>query len=370
MRAASFKPINALHAFHTLMRPYIPYALRDKIQKSNIPFIMEYSMKKEMKGYLKHSKTITQTMIDQAIKMHGLRSEWAGLYTALNGRPSNDYCGDGFFYGRVFPRLNRADFVNAYRDKNFYDHTQLKNYTIRPLLRKISGRFFDADYTPLNEDSAASILRNHSDELVIKPAIDSGSGQNVWIGPADGAWNHIVAKRHVLDLIVQPRIENNELLKSIYLHSLNTIRLTTLFTGSRYVCLGSVLRVGQKGARVDNQGQEGLAIGIFDDGSLDTFGYDKYFNKLDKHPETGFIFKNQRLPLYPKIRDLCLDWHRFFPQFGLVGWDATLDNREQIKLVEVNLKWVNIGLIQVPHGPIFGAYKDEVKRHYNLPDWE
>jgi hypothetical protein len=326
-------------------------------------------MNKEMEKYLSRSANVNQDNLSKTMLQHSLKSRWAGVYTLLNNNPSRDYCEDSFFYSRILPRLNRLQFVNAYRDKNFYDQTVLNKYTVPALARKISGRLYDHAYKPISLCELKSILENADDDVVIKPAIDSGSGQAVWIGSSKDAFDCFL-KYTTSNLIIQKKCTSHLFFSSIHPSSLNTVRINTLFTGSRYVCLGSVLRVGQHGSKVDNQGADGLAIGISETGIFKAYGYDKFYNKVKRHPDSGFVFEGQAVPYYEDMKSLCLDLHRYFPHFGLIGWDMAVDEGNNIKIIEVNLKWVAISLIQVAHGPVFGLYKDEIKKNYALPDWE
>ena len=59
---------------------------------------------------------------------------------------------------------------------------------------------------------------------------------------------------------------------------------------------------------------------------------------IDRHPVTGIPFRGFRIPLWSEAIDLAKKAHRFFPEFGALGWDIALTS-DGPKLIEANAWW-------------------------------
>lgn len=353
-----------------ILKKIIPKVLRDEIHRHRYLWIFERHYNKKLTELIRSNNFLTEVMVDEVMREYGLRCRWAAVYSILSGRPSRDFISDAFFYSQIQPRVNPVDLIDSYTDKNFYDLLPFRDYTPRAIVRKISGRFYDNDYRPLPLSALEKCLLSSVQDVVIKPAIESGSGKDVWIGAPHHAYAELMSRSKTKDIIVQECLSGSAFSKRLNPTSFNTVRVMTGFTGSRYVVLGSALRMGFQGSRVDNMTAGGLIVGIKEDGSLYDFAVDKNFNKFESHPHIDFIFKNEHVPDYQRIADTCLKLHHLLPHFGIVSWDAAIDSENRVRIVEYNLDWQGINILQIPHGPILGPYKEEFKKTYNLPDWE
>ncbi len=357
-------------SINALIKAVIPQFVRDEIYRRRFLFLYENHYNRNLTNLIKANNFLSEKMVADVMRKHKLGCRWASVYSAMNGIVSRDYVSNGFFFSQIQPRMNPVKFVDSYTDKNFYDTLPFREYTPLAIARKISGRYFDNEYNSLSDQALEEKLKRYNGDLVIKPAIESGSGKNIWIGPSAEAYSELISRTQTKDIIVQECLRGNDFSKRLNPTSFNTVRVMTGFTGSEHVVLGSALRMGFLGSRVDNMTAGGLIVGIRADGSLYDFAVDKNFNKYESHPHIPFIFKNESVPGYQDIAAVCLRMHRYLPHFGIVSWDAAIDDKGRIRIVEYNLDWQGINILQIPHGPLFGIYKDQFKKTYGLPDWE
>lgn len=352
------------------VKALIPDFIREEIHRQRYYFIFKRHFDRRLRETIGGSNYLTQELVDETMRQHGLNCLWAGMFTALNGIPSRDYVSNGFFFSQIQPRVNKPELIEAYADKNFYDLIPIGKFTPQAVLRKISGRFFDADYKLVGDDEIKNILDLQTCDLVIKPAIESGSGKDVWIGPPAEAYPELMGRVKMRDIIVQQCLVGDEFSRRLNPTSFNTIRIVTAFTGSKYVVLGGALRMGFQGARVDNMTAGGLLVGIREDGSLCDFAIDKNFNKFETHPHIPLVFRDEKVPGYDRVYKTSLELHQYLPHFGIISWDIAIDADGKVRVIEYNLDWQGVNVNQIAHGPLFGIYKDEFKKTYDLPDWE
>ncbi len=352
-----------------IAKKFVPLRARDWVRRKRIGPVIRTLYRRELTGFIESSNVLSEEKLAITMSRHGLKNRWAGVYTLLNGIPSRDYVPEDFFHIHILPRMNNLSFALGYQDKNGYDATLIKKYTIPALARKIEGRYFDARYNPATLEELQKTMEQETGDVVIKPALESGSGKDVWIGPAREAFSEF-SRRRARDIVVQKKALGDEFSRTLNPDSFNTVRVMTAYTGSAYVTLAAALRMGRNGSKVDNQNAGGLVLALRENGALCEFGYDKYLNRHDRHPDTGVVFDGKILPGLETICGACTESHRYLPHCGLVSWDAALDHEGHPRIVELNIDWPGINLFQSSLGPLFGPYKDEIKKTYGIPDWE
>lgn len=353
-----------------IAKTVLPASVRDQIRTQRVEPILKYIYRGELSHFIESSPLLSEESVQDTMRKHGYKNRWAAVYTLLSGVASADYVPEDTFQIHILPRMLNMKLIKAYEDKNFYDTTALKKYTVPAVIRKIDGRYYDGGYNPISQNRLQTILKKLSGDLVIKPAIDSGSGRNVWIGPSENAYARLIEQGHCSDIVVQKKIRGNVFFQKIHPQSLNTVRTMSAFTGTGHIILASALRMGRGGTKVDNQNAGGLVLAIHPDGLLNRYAYDKNLNRYKRHPDSDFAFAGQYVPGLDDIHKACLEMHKYLPHFGLISWDVTMDEEGTVRIIEFNLDWQGINLFQSALGPLFGTYKDQIKKTYNLPDWE
>ena len=355
---------------HTIGKKLMPAFVLNLIAEQRFYFLYKYAFDKKLEQQIKDSPTLSGKIVDDIQKKYNLKCRWAAVMVSFNDRPSKEYISEAFYYSQVLPRMNNLKFVKTYTDKNLYHRYTWGDLTPDVVIRKISGRYFNAVYDPIQEAEAKELIAHFDDDFVIKPAIESGSGVNVWVGSQKEAVRELALRHSEKDLVVQPRLRNHPSIAFFNPSSVNTFKIMTAFDGENYINIGGHLRMGRAGSYTDNRGSGGIAVGIQDDGAMCDFALGPGFEKLHEHPDHKIVFKGHRFERYPEIVDLCCSLHRYFPHFGMIGWDATIDHQAKIRIIELNISWHGIQVTQAAHGPLFGAHKDKLKKTYGIPDWE
>lgn len=153
-----------------------------------------------------------------------------------------------------------------------------------------------------------------------------------------------LAKKVNKGYIVETAVRNHPDLDKIYPHSLNTMRIVTMRTPSgdvRYIT--AFHRFGAYGRNVDNFHSGGVALGVdVKNGCWRKFAYSEDpAYKGTKHPDSGFIFENQPIPLLKEAIELAIKAHKSFERIHAVGWDVAITPEGPI-IIEGNQNfWFN-----------------------------
>lgn len=128
------------------------------------------------------------------------------------------------------------------------------------------------------------------------------------------------------DEVVEPVIENHDLLKKIYPDSLNTIKVTVLQTPKGPVIATAIIRFGNQTV-VDNVHSGGIAAGInVATGEIETAAMDKHFREFTQHPITGEPILGIVVPEWEAIKKLAIRASLVTPQLRYTSWDIALTN--------------------------------------------
>lgn len=235
----------------------------------------------------------------------------------------------------------------------------------RPYLLRMNGVFFDEHRDPVSRERAVQILAELSQreiQLVIKKTRDTNSGADVHICKVKDSID-LISGRPIWEIIedlgkevsVQEYILQHETLSRLYPHSVNTVRVVTYFLEEGYFTAPLMLRMGQKGHLVDNIHYGGVFIGLDQQGFLDPVGHIEYDQRLVCHPDTQTIFEGYQIPKIPEMIELAKKLHRKLAMIRFISWDFTVNEREEIVLIEMNLHSQTIESPQIAHcEPIFG----------------
>ncbi|MCP4221578.1 MAG: hypothetical protein GY765_43540 [bacterium] len=295
-------------------------------------------------------------------------------YSYVLGEQHLDFVSEDLYYMVIEPILNRSDFYWVYRDKNIYDKYNAIHPGIFPdvLLRNLMGVYYDVDYKNVANVDAA-IASWDAQDLVVKPSIDTGSGRNVQIfhKKPEGYVNNkeevlsleYLNKRYGMDFLVQDRIRQHEYFNKFNRTSVNSIRMTTYRSvkTEEVTVLHSNMRMGAKGALVDNCNIGGVAIHIDDNGKLNDFATDTSGNKHYAPPSNpGLTFsKVPTVPHFEEMKEMARKIAGDYFYFRMLGFDFCLQDDGKPRLLEINFGGLGI-CFQMDSGPLFGKHTDEI----------
>lgn len=295
---------------------------------------------------------------------------WCRAWIGVNGIEDHRYIPEDIFYTFIEPKINRNDLYLAYVDKNNYNKLFAGFRIPRTILRNINGKYYDGNYERIKTSHINDLLHKYTGDYIVKPSIDSSGSKNVFKLQIDAQKLHMngqpisgenIEKIIPRDFLIQEFLEQHAVINTIYPHSLNTFRIVTLRMDTDIYNIRSIIKFGDKGSYVDYTVEKGgYHCGIKNDGTLNQFAIDLYYNKHRTHPYTGMAFGDIQIPQYDSLLNFAKNLHRHLLYHDMVSWDIALDKNGDPVLIEVNLIYQGIGFLQINNGPLFGNFTEYI----------
>lgn len=362
-------------------------AMLKKVINKTKKIYKNYAINKIMKKYLrKHKRQIesvnlTEEQINEIFdiweKNYGKKIDlrWHKLYTSYMGIFNKYYFPEFYFIKYLLPILNPSLRKKYLSDKvliqYFFNDIEEKYKVILPelVLYKSNG-FYYSSFGLIRRLDAVKLLKNKG-ELIIKPSIDTNSGDGVSLINIVGDVDELSGKTidEIFDdyrdnFVVQKKIIQNKQFSRLNSSSVNTIRVNTYICDDKVYCSPVAMRIGRSGKVVDNAHAGGIHIGVTDDGKLMKYAFTEMGNKFSKHPDSKVVFENYFIPKIKEIKKFAIDNHYRIPHMGIIAWDFTVDNNDKIVLIEANISCPSIWLNQYPTGQAF--FGDNTEKMINL----
>lgn len=315
------------------------------------------------------------TVVNPYFKKYGFRFSMleSEYYSQCSGIRSDLYIPVTLYDYYILPYLNNEAWRLGFADKNMctriiHVDDALKHIDVmfpKCIICCINGHYFIGNKTLCSFDDAVQTVLNYDKDMIIKPSIDSHSGQGVKrINKEENSKVFItkLIKDYYPNFTVQEIVRQHEDLALFNKSSVNTVRITTYqdFQGKIKVLYASQ-RFGISGSVVDNtfDGAGGGFCGIMEDGT--------YIRKIHHYKDIGWTMMDnsfpQKVPYYSKIKDAVLHLHTYFPQFSLIGWDVSVTPDGHPVIIEYNFR-PGKGLSQMANGPMFEKEDlDEIMEH-------
>lgn len=277
----------------------------------------------------------------------------------------------------IEPILDPIRYVAYYSDKNIFDKLFKKGTMPETILRKMNGFYYDAEYQHMSLSSEVvlqNILQNSDkDKIVIKPTVDSCSGNGVRLfQKKDNLW-HDLSSNDILSLeylnekyganfIIQECLEQSDAMSYFNPTSVNTLRLTAYRSVKTNECHipSAIIRIGANGSLVDNAHAGGGYVGInVKDGTLCKRVLNQYGESKTEFNGIDFT-KGHQIPNWDKVIEFAKYIGNFIPHHRLLALDIMVDKSGTPRLIEFNCDSYSMWLFQFTSGPAFGEYTDEI----------
>ena len=164
------------------------------------------------------------------------------------------------------------------------------------------------------------------DYLFLKP-IDANSGRGALKIHKDTLdvntlWNTLSNANYIHQKVIEQHRDINK----IYSKSINTFRIETFVDNNGvFNFLGHYMRFGSGGSVVDNVNQGGFYVSVnLDNGTLTEYGETNLIlgaKLMDKHPDSGYPFKDFKIPYFQEALDLVNKAAFSIPAY-IQAWDV------------------------------------------------
>lgn len=287
---------------------------------------------------------------------------WHRLYQSYTGNFDEKYFPE-FLYIPYFEKImNPKEFVKVFEDKSMTGLLTTDTDIIYPkiYISAVKKIIRDENTNIISlEKAVENIISLKKKKLFIKPCVDSCSGEGCKVLNEVNLSSYQNLKEILIEyngnFLIQDCIENHESLKKLHPESINTFRVMTYIWEGKINCCPIILRIGQGKSNVDNAHAGGMFIGIKNDGQFCDTAFTEFQTRYTKHPDSGIVFSEYKIPYMQKIIDSAIKLHSKVPQLGIISWDLTLEKNGKVVLIESNLAGGSIWLAQIAHGHgIFG----------------
>lgn len=128
--------------------------------------------------------------------------------------------------------------------------------------------------------------------------------------------------------IVEEFISQSEFMSKWNNSSVNTIRIPSFYKNNTITILKPFIRTGRRGSIVDNGNSGGIfAVINAETGVIETEGMDIRGKRYTKHPDSGIVFKNTKIPMWNELKTFVKEIHETIPFYPYVGWDFALTSK-------------------------------------------
>lgn len=290
---------------------------------------------------------------------------WFQLYYGMTGIHSPKFIPQELYFYSILPYYNNQRVRDAYKDKNAFDLILPTHFFPATIIKRIGGYFYDknGNYITDNPNDKALIdFLLDEKEVVVKNAMDSGRGENVRKYSIQSTQDviKILNTWTVKDYIVQKVIKQHPFFAQFNESSVNIIRVNTWYHEGKVEISTPVLRFGMPGYSTDCCFIDGVEVvhlaGITEDGYL----RDKIVDLRGEVTElsTYITSNNDRVPAWDKIKEMVTEGASKLKHFRLVGWDITVTEEGEPKVIEYNILAPSTYSSQATDGPMWGDYTE------------
>lgn len=249
-------------------------------------------------------------------------------------------------------------------DNKCYYPVMFKDVSLpQMIVYRMGGFWYNKDGCLISPEEAFKDLHQY-EELFVKKATDSWGGLGVhYFNKMEETFDELVKfiNDYLGDIVIQECIRQSEILAALNRSSVNTVRIMTrLMYDGNVKIQSAILRMGIKGAKVDNASSGGISTGIQEDGRLKSIAYSNTGDKYEVHPSSGVKFSEVVIPNYNKMKEMVIMLQKRFPHFRLISWDLAAGENDEPILIEANLCDGELDFHQLNNGPIFGDETEEI----------
>jgi len=133
-------------------------------------------------------------------------------------------------------------------------------------------------------------------------------------------------------ILVEEVAHQHETINEVYPYAVNTVRVVTL----NKKVVAAFIRFGNHKNVVDNFNHGGMVTTInIKTGIVEFPAIDKSGNVFETHPMTKKPIIGLKIPMWEKVKKLCIDACSVTPEIGYIGWDVCVGSKKPC-LIEGN----------------------------------
>lgn len=274
---------------------------------------------------------------------------WLYVYSAMNDKFKEGWIPDNYYGKVVVPNLKGnygeiADFKSL--TSRLFDSIHFPD-----IAYYTNGLWLSPKYQIMSDTQIIELSSSQGEKLVYK-VDNSLQGKGVYFIDRDNI--NIEKLKKIGNGVLQNYIKQHNFFNDIIQNSVATLRITSVISEKGEVSVRACyLRVGRSSdTHVMSASHIRIPVSI-SNGYLDKFGYTTNWLQIEKHPDTDFIFENQKIPHFNKFLEAAINLHKMVPFTRTIGWDMILDINNNVKVMEWNGSHNDIKFSEATQGPCF-----------------
>ena len=299
--------------------------------------------------------------------------KWHNLFTSYNGIFDVRYVPFDVCFSIVNCLNSNNDNCDILQDKNLlYNIAKVTNVKVaKRYFYSINKILFNGDDDIVSKEEFYKQISNIG-EVFIKPTQVNNTGNvnkckllNIKNGIdiySNTSIRTIIEKDYTDDFVVQEKFVCHKSISNIYPKAVNTFYVNTIILNNKVKVLNSVLQIGMGDNTVDWVGlnKNSLLILVNKDGTLHNWAIcSKGRKRYSAHPDTGIVFKNHKIDLFPKILETLKILHLSVPWLKFCSWGITIDVSGTPVILEIKTPSYMYDQLLLGVG-IFGEHTEEV----------
>ena len=340
-----------------------PYAVSLKKQYSFYQGVREdnhfLSKHKSPELSVQEKKDIDDYWADYGVRFPDYR--WFEMYYEVTGIRDPRFIPDTFARYVLYPFSNDVKTYEGWIDKNFFDKFLGKEHLPQTLCHKFNGLFYDADwnyYDRHNLSDLAELIAEKAggNSFVVKETKDSCAGEGVKIFDFSNSQDIIdfLLNDSRVEYIIQKTIIQHPFFSQFNKSSVNILRIISWKHDGIVDVLSVSVRFGIDGSFTDVafvDGQEIVnVVGVDNKGKINNRWIG--FGGNSKAISLGV----KEIPNFSETLRVVREAHLKLQPFNLIGWDVTIDDKDNPIIIEYNVKRPGTILYQFANGPLAGNY--------------
>lgn len=218
--------------------------------------------------------------------------------------------------------------------KKYNDQTKTYIFEDKAIFNKLYNKYLNREWIYLkdNLNEFKKYLKG-KEEIIVKPlSLSCGKGiEKIKVKnyTPEELYNYLIkTERYLVEDIAKQHKE----ISKIYPKSVNTVRIVTL----NKKVVAAFIRFGNLGNVVDNFNHNGMVTTInIETGIIEYPALDKKKNIYEIHPYTNEKIIGLKIPMWEKVKELCIEACDVTPEIGYIGWDVCIGETEPC-LIEGN----------------------------------
>lgn len=219
--------------------------------------------------------------------------------------------------------------------KKYNDLSKSYIFEDKALFNKMYNKFIKRDWLFLSDNNYhdyENFIKN-KENIIVKPlSLSCGKGvEKIKISDYNkkDLYNYLLKNNKVL---LEEVAEQNQKISEIFPYSVNTVRVVTL----NKKVVAAFIRFGNGQNVVDNFNHGGMVTTInIKTGIVEYPAIDKSGNIYESHPVTNKMIIGLKIPMWEKIKKLCIEACDITPEIGYIGWDVCVGKKD-VSLIEGN----------------------------------